>query len=132
MQLAIFMKLASLARSVLFVGDLKQAIYAFRGCDPDLVFNTLVVLAKGGSSADVLPHSWRSRPPLVKYINSVFCQAFANEIPAEQVSLSPQREDGTGEPAVLRWQLAGKKDEDRTAALAQGIAGLVQSGYRVV
>ncbi len=132
MQLAIFMKLAELARSVVFVGDVKQAIYAFRGCDPDLVFATLAALAKAGSNADVLPHSWRSRPPLVQYVNSIFCQAFANEIPAGQVSLSPKRQERTDEPAVLRWHLAGRKDEERAAALAQGIADLVQSGYRVV
>ncbi len=37
MQLALFMKLARIATRVIFVGDVKQAIYAFRGCDPELV-----------------------------------------------------------------------------------------------
>src|SRR5690606_37022438 len=64
MQLAIFMKLASLAGRVVFVGDIKQAIYGFRGCDPELVRDTLAALVARGASYEVLEHSWRSRPPL--------------------------------------------------------------------
>ncbi len=45
MQLALFMKLARLAREVVFVGDVKQAIFGFRGSDPELVRGTLDALA---------------------------------------------------------------------------------------
>jgi ATP-dependent helicase/nuclease subunit A len=131
MQLAIFMKLTELADNVIFVGDVKQAIYAFRGCDPDLVFATLSALAKGGSQADVLEHSWRSRPALVHYINAVFAQAFAGEIPAEQVTLNPQRNELTNEPAVLCWRIDGNKAA-HAQAVARAIVALVQSGFRVV
>ena len=37
MQLALFMKLARFARGAIFVGDVKQAIFGFRGADPELV-----------------------------------------------------------------------------------------------
>jgi ATP-dependent helicase/nuclease subunit A len=131
MQLAIFMKLSELADKAVFVGDVKQAIYAFRGCDPDLVFATLGALAKGGSEADILEHSWRSRPALVQYINSVFCQAFANEIPPEQVTLAPHRAEQTKEPAVLCWRMDGN-NEARAHSLVHATVALVQSGYRVV
>lgn len=131
MQLAIFMKLAPLADKVVFVGDVKQAIYAFRGCDPDLVFETLAALAAGGSEADVLPYSWRSRAPLVEYVNAVFCRAFEGEIPAAEVRLDAKRADETGEPAVLHWSLDGNA-ERRAGAIARGIIELLESGYRVV
>jgi ATP-dependent exoDNAse (exonuclease V) beta subunit len=131
MQLAIFMKLAAFARKVIFVGDVKQAIYAFRGCDPDLVFATLEALAKGGSDADILEHSWRSRPALVSYINSVFTDAFADEIPAAQVTLEPRRVESTDEAAVLCWRFDGDTDA-RADALARAISDLVASGYRIV
>ena len=36
-QLALFLRLAGLVEQTLFVGDTKQAIYGFRGADPDLV-----------------------------------------------------------------------------------------------
>jgi ATP-dependent exoDNAse (exonuclease V) beta subunit len=132
MQLAIFMKLAALASKVIFVGDVKQAIYAFRGCDPDLVFATLAALAKGGSGADKLEYSWRSRPALVSYINAVFCEAFANEIPAAQVTLKPKRAEQRLGPAVLHWPLAGSNNDARAAEIAQAIAALVASGHPVV
>jgi ATP-dependent exoDNAse (exonuclease V) beta subunit len=131
MQLAIFMKLAALADKVIFVGDVKQAIYAFRGCDPDLVFATLEALAAGGGGADKLEYSWRSRPALVSYINSVFSEAFANEIAPAQVTLEPKRAEQTDEPAVLHWRLDGN-NEARAQALARAIAALVASGFRIV
>ena len=36
-QLALFLKLAELAKEAVFVGDVKQAIYGFRGSDPELM-----------------------------------------------------------------------------------------------
>ncbi|HET7608696.1 MAG TPA: UvrD-helicase domain-containing protein, partial [Gammaproteobacteria bacterium] len=131
MQLAIFMKLAALADKAVFVGDVKQAIYAFRGCDPDLVFATLEALTARGGESDVLEHSWRSRPALVDYVNSVFGQAFAGRMRPEQIELRPKRAERTGEPAVLRWSIKGK-DEVRAAALARAVGDLVASAFRVV
>ncbi|MGH8308850.1 MAG: UvrD-helicase domain-containing protein, partial [Steroidobacteraceae bacterium] len=131
MQLAIFMKLAELARRGIVVGDVKQAIYGFRGCDPQLVFETLQALERGGSAIDVLDSSWRSRPALVHYTNAVFGQAFAGRIPPEQIDLVPERPERASEPAVLWWQVQGK-NAGRARALANGIVELVRSGYRVV
>lgn len=131
MQLAIFMKLAELAHRVIFVGDVKQAIFGFRGCDPDLVYATLGAIERGGSPIDVLGQSWRSRPALVSYVNAVFEQAFAGRIPREQIELAPARTERTEEPAVIWWQLEGTNAE-RAAAIASGIVGLVRSGFLVV
>ncbi len=132
MQLAIFVGLAQLADKVIFVGDVKQAIYAFRGCDPDLVFNTLSALTQRGSTADILNRSWRSRPPLVQYINAVFSEAFAGEIKAAELRLDPERAELVGDPAVLHWTLPGRSNAERAGTLARGVAELVRSGYRVV
>ncbi len=125
MQLAIFMKLAALADKVIFVGDVKQAIYGFRGCDPQLVRDTLTAIAARGGEVDVLEHSWRSRPALVEYVNSVFVHAFAGELEARQIVLSAKREDETGEPAVQRWTLTARSGRQRAAQLAGAIADLV-------
>ena len=72
MQLALFMKFARFASEVVFVGDVKQAIFGFRGSDPELVGSTLDALVARGSRLDVLDRSWRSRPSLVRYLNAVF------------------------------------------------------------
>ncbi|HEX7038332.1 MAG TPA: UvrD-helicase domain-containing protein [Pseudomonadales bacterium] len=133
MQLALFVKLAALADRVIFVGDVKQAIYAFRGCDPDLVFRTLEAMTRARAEADKLPYSWRSRPALVHYVNAVFGAAFAEEIPREQVVLEPKRAEPSAEPAVVCWKLAGGRNkESRAEALAQGIVDLVASGTPIV
>jgi ATP-dependent exoDNAse (exonuclease V) beta subunit len=132
MQLAIFMKLAELADHVVFVGDVKQAIYAFRGCDPDLVFELLAELAAQGGDADVLEHSWRSRPALVDYVNAVFGEAFAGTLDPAEVALEAKRGERTGEPAVLRWTLPGRSGRAQAQGLAHAARELVESGYEVV
>ena len=59
-QLALFMKLAALANQVIWVGDIKQAIYGFRGSDPKLMQAVLHGVTEGGGTTDVLKVSWRS------------------------------------------------------------------------
>ena len=135
MQLALFVKLAQLARRAIFVGDVKQAIYQFRGCDQQLVFNALRELAAGDAATTRLERNWRSRPPLVRYVNEVFAAAFAKDgMERADVVLKPQREEQTLTPAVARWMLPGarRKRAADCAALASGIAELVQSGCRVI
>ena len=132
MQLALFVRLAGLADRVIFVGDVKQAIYGFRGCDQALVFDTLEELAAGDAATVSLEHNWRSRAPLVDYVNAVFGNAFRDAMEPSRVVLRPQRDGATDEPAVARWTLGGHGFDDRFQALAEGIADLVASGYRVV
>ena len=79
-QLALFMKLAALADQVIWVGDVKQAIYGFRGSDPELMQAVLRGVTEGGGATDVLPHSWRSRPALVDYVNQIFVPTFAHTL----------------------------------------------------
>src|SRR5690606_36857012 len=132
MQLAIFMKLAALADKAIFVGDVKQAIYGFRGCDPELVHDTLAALVERSGKVDVLERSWRSRPALVEYVNRVFVQAFDGELERGQVELRPQREEQTNAPAVLRWTMTARNNAGRAAQLAGAIARLVVSGFPIV
>src|SRR5690606_5007906 len=81
---------------------------------------------------DVLEHSWRSRPALVEYVNSIFTQAFAGELDPRQVRLAPKRAEQVDEPAVLRWTLSAGNKEGCAAQLAGAIADLVRSGFRIV
>jgi ATP-dependent exoDNAse (exonuclease V) beta subunit len=134
-QLALFMKLARLASRVIWVGDIKQAIYGFRGSDPELMQAVLGAIEAGGGTTDVLEHSWRSRPSLVSYINEIFVPAFANRLERKQVALAPKRapRDGAGlkEAAVACWHLAGSNWDKRANDIAFGIHRLVESGYRI-
>lgn len=130
-QLALFMKLAALADQVVLVGDIKQAIYGFRGSDPQLMQAVLRGVTEGGGTTDLLENSWRSRPPLVAYVNQVFVQTFAESIPPDQVTLVAKRKEESGAAAVSHWQLAGSNVDKRSNDLALGIQGLIDEGYPV-
>ena len=132
LQLGLFMKLASFARMVIFVGDVKQAIYGFRGSDPRLVRETVEALSKRGSSVDVLKKSWRSRPPLVRYLNAVFTAAFARDsMDPTLVTLAPQRTEAVNTPVAACWTLPNGKPDTQASALAAAVAGLIASSHPI-
>ena len=133
MQLALFMKLARLACEVVFVGDVKQAIFGFRGSDPELVQGTLDALAARGSRLDVLDSSWRSRPSIVRYLNAIFGEAFERDgMERALVDLSPERPETHDSPAVMRWTFPKtRKVAEQADALALAISEFKRSRQRV-
>ncbi|MDO8863332.1 UvrD-helicase domain-containing protein [Haliea sp. E1-2-M8] len=132
-QLALFLKLSTLADDVIWVGDIKQSIYGFRGADPALMDAVVARIGEQGSAPEVLPQSWRSTPALVAYSNALFAPAFADTLTAERVTLQPARpaaEVPPG-PAVECWHLEGRNKPERAAALAAGVQALLASGRQV-
>jgi ATP-dependent exoDNAse (exonuclease V) beta subunit len=129
-QLALFMKLAALADNVIWVGDVKQAIYGFRGSDPELMQAVLRGVVEGGGVTDVLPYSWRSRPALVEYANQIFVPTFAESLAAEEVALEAQRKE-ISDPAVICWHLGKSNHAGRADDLAFGIQSLVDSEHQI-
>ena len=134
MQLALFLKLAVLAKRVIFVGDVKQAIYEFRGCDPTLVFATLEGLAAGNAENDVLPRNWRSQANLLHYLNELFAANFGSDpkqpIERDNVTLQAKR-DALPSAAVVTWQLGAENIAERARLIADGVARLVTDGELV-
>jgi ATP-dependent helicase/nuclease subunit A len=59
-QLELFLKLASLTKNSIWLGDQKQSIFEFRGADPMLMQSVLDAI----KSSDRLPKCFRSRPQL--------------------------------------------------------------------
>ncbi len=129
-QLAIFLALAGIAKKTYWIGDVKQAIYGFRGSDSTLMEKILSALGQGTSSAISLEHSWRSRPALVNLCNDIFSDAFAGELTRDSVCLKAKRKEING-PYFARWNLEGKKD-DQASAIAVGLRNLIESGLQVV
>lgn len=111
-------------RSLFYVGDVKQAIYAWRGGDPRLfreIFDHYNEVAPGTIEEGRLDQSWRSGPAIVATVNRVFGDAavLARLLPAvaaerwtrewrDHVSAKPQ----LGGQVV--W-LHGADDEERAA-----------------
>ena len=133
LQLALFLRLAKLAKRVVWVGDVKQAIYGFRGSDPVLMGSVLKSLDNNGGKTEILDISWRSRPELVSYVNSVFVPTLAHVLAEERVALKPRPNVAShAEPAILHWKLEGKNVGLRASALALGLKELITSGYQII
>jgi ATP-dependent exoDNAse (exonuclease V) beta subunit len=67
-------------RSFFYVGDVKQAIYAWRGGDPRLfreIFDYYNAVAPGTITEGRLDESWRSGPAVIAAVNRVFGDAAA-------------------------------------------------------
>nr|WP_000380018.1 RecB-like helicase [Helicobacter pylori] len=60
-------------RSVFFVGDVKQSIYAFRGS-----FSSLFESVSKDFYHDNLPFNHRSSPLIINYVNAIFKKAYQN------------------------------------------------------
>lgn len=125
-QLALFAALASAAARSVWVGDVKQSIYGFRGTDPTLVRDA-VTAALDGAAPETLGRSWRSRPELVALVNGLFAPVFAPQgIAAAQVCLDAVApEDPSLGPAVERWNLHATNACDEAAAVASGVRALL-------
>ncbi len=130
-QLALFTKLAQLASEVYWVGDMKQAIYGFRGSDAVLMKAVLDALTVLGGDKEVLKLSWRSRAPLVTLVNEVFVPTFAATTAADDIVLTAQRTEKLSGAAFANWHLQGTKIEIRNMALVVGVRQLHDSGYIV-
>ncbi len=105
MQLEIFLKLASLAKFSIWVGDPKQSIYGFRGADPRLM-QAIIDNTGGIKTKDIQEFSWRSREDIVFATNAIFTKAFS-QLPSEQIALKPKRKID-GKPlkvsnALIHW-----------------------------
>jgi ATP-dependent helicase/nuclease subunit A len=136
-QVKIFMHLSMLAERSVWVGDIKQAIYGFRGTDSRLVSRVLQRFSENGGGHGLqmgtpLSDSYRSRPALVELSNSVFVRAFQYTMKAEHVKLDATRNDvmdfGAAVPEALHhWHLTDRNAEARAAALAQHLFGLLSA-----
>ena len=131
-QLALFVRLAALAKKAVWVGDVKQAIYGFRGCDPALMSAVVKTMEQDGRPVETLDTSRRSRPQLVDLVNALFVPAFSNQLPAAQVQLKPHRSELIKDSALEFWSLDGSNKTLRSAALAAGVQQLFTSKRLVV
>jgi ATP-dependent exoDNAse (exonuclease V) beta subunit len=130
-QLALFLKLANFAKEIYWVGDIKQAIYGFRGSDTALMNSILDALTSLGGDKEVLNKSWRSRDPLVNLVNQVFVPAFGSSLNESEVKLTAQRSESLLGAAFSNWELNGKNIDLRYAALATGVKQLFASQYQI-
>lgn len=128
LQLANFVAMSRLAESSIWVGDPKQAIYGFRGTDPDLITHVAPkIQAATGGARSTLDKNWRSRPGLVAFFNDAFGPTFrATGLPPETTMIKDvAREDLSGQSTPLAvWRI----DSDFADSVAAGVVGALAEG----
>ena len=143
-QLALFIRLAELVKhGAVWVGDVKQAIYGFRGSDPALMEAVIRrVRAQGEHSLNT---TYRARPELVQLFNDLFIPAFQRELKLEEkeIMLRPGRAPNAALPVPLEfWKLrSDQRSQNGTPkkltgcqaaqALAEGIARLLANRSQI-
>lgn len=131
MQLAVLSELTGIAGKSLFVGDQKQAIFGFRGADPELMQRLMDALP---TTVETLRVSHRSRPGLVTLTNELFAPAFARHGLADELvrvqAVVDEEPDGLG-PYVERWTLSRSR-HGHAREIAAGVAELLEDGSVLV
>jgi len=141
-QFEIFNRLSELVKQSYWVGDPKQAIYGFRGTNPELIRAIVHSFPDEtrGLSIENLEYSWRSRPGIVDICNRIFVPALKNQVNEKYISLKAVRSDtelpGDKHHPVRHWHAtedkkgAGNKDQ-KWHHLAESIQSFLQEGMKV-
>lgn len=124
-QLALFLKLAELVDHSIWVGDVKQAIYGFRGTDPQLMQEAANLFNR----QPPLEESYRSRPELVRFSNEVFRRVFPNYgISESDVVIRPSGKRSVADQHSLElWRCEGKDLKACFSSVASAVRELVQA-----
>lgn len=126
LQVKMFDKISELVERSYWVGDLKQAIYGFRGTDTNLVQSVVSKVEEAdGSGRETLEYSWRSNKNLVEFANHAFTRAFSSTLDEEDVVLKHVK-DEEGTLSILD---AGN-EEDVNEAMARYILSLIRNGEK--
>ncbi len=130
-QVRFFQRLSELMQRSVWVGDIKQAIYNFRGTDTTLVKNVIDLANKTevGNELQRLEYCWRSNRTIVNLTNSVFIKVFKNSLTEELVKLDMPKADTDGyqapaEHELCHWHFNVNKADERFDALASQIEKL--------
>lgn len=142
-QVRIFSKLSDLAaKGSFWVGDPKQAIYDFRGCDTALTTAISQYIADRADAGDpgfansTLDDSWRSDPALVDLANKVFVPVFKGVLPAKKVELKAARKDLLPKetPRIIHWNTIPGVTATGKPSLNAGVVSetIAQGVYKLV
>ncbi|WP_211877015.1 UvrD-helicase domain-containing protein [Pseudarthrobacter albicanus] len=128
LQLQLFTKFAELVDKVVWVGDSKQAIYEFRGTDPEL----MRAVAAHVENKRQLHHSWRSKEAVIDLSNEISLAMFPDLADTEVRLTVPEARLEASHPKNAlggsreAWTLAAKTVPAQRRAIAAGVVDLIQ------
>ena len=136
LQVKSFERLSELMEQSVWVGDIKQAIYGFRGTNTELIKSIIDKVDKknDGNKLDRLEHCWRSNGTIVNLVNNVFCEkVFNGQLKDELIRLYMPNRTENDPPAPKERELqhmhfvCGRK-ENVPEALADKVQALIKNG----
>lgn len=136
LQVDSFVRLSELMEQSVWVGDIKQAIYGFRGTNTELIQSVIGEVERGnnGNKLDSLKHCWRSNKTIVDLVNNIFCEkVFCGQLNDNLIRLGMPKRTESSPPAPKERELqhmhfvCGKK-EDVPEALADKVKELIACG----
>lgn len=141
LQVESFERLSELMEKSVWVGDIKQAIYGFRGTNTELIKSIIdkVKQENDGNKLDRLEHCWRSNETIVNLVNNIFCQkVFNGQLDDKLIRLRMPNRTENDPPApqereLQHWHFSeppkrGKAKEDIPEALAKKVEKLISDG----
>ena len=136
LQVQSFERLSELMEQSVWVGDIKQAIYGFRGTNTELIKSIIdkVELKNDGNKLDNLKNCWRSNETIVNLVNNIFCEkVFHDLLKDELIRLYMPNRTENDPPAPQERELqhmhfvCGRK-EDVPEALAEKVQEFISDG----
>ena len=136
LQVKSFKRLSEMVEQSIWVGDIKQAIYGFRGSNTELIKSVIEEIAKkeNGNKLDRLEYCWRSNKTIVDFVNKVFSEkVFSDQLPKELIELGmPERKEGDppapAERELQHMHFEAGKMENIPEALAEKVKGMIEDG----
>ena len=78
LQESLFKKISD--NNMFMVGDVKQSIYGFRGCRPEIFDDKFSLMSSNGEKATTLNYNFRSAENVIGFINEVFSYSMTENI----------------------------------------------------
>ena len=138
LQVKSFERLSELMKKSVWVGDIKQAIYGFRGTNTELIKSVIDKVKEekneDSNKLDRLENCWRSNETIVTLVNNIFCEkVFKGELNDDLIRLHMPTRTESDPPAPQERKLrhmhfvCGRR-EDVPEALAEKVKEIISIG----
>lgn len=102
------------------VGDVKQSIYAFRGCNPKIFEKKFSDFLRGDGEAMTLSAGFRSAGAVIDLVNGVFSEIMTEDICGSDYSLAPMT-GGNGAAGEAELHVVDGDKENVDSAAKKGV-----------